>query len=60
MMETGGRADAFDASAFSDGADASEWAEPALAWAVSTGVLAGSADGADGIELRPAEAVTRA
>ena len=53
-------AGAYDGSAFSDSGDASEWAEPALAWAVKTGVLGGSDDGSGGTELRPTAAITRA
>ena len=53
-------AGAYDGSAFSDGGDASGWAEPALAWAVKTGVLGGSDDGSGGTELRPTAAITRA
>lgn len=53
-------AGAFDPSAFSDGGEASEWAEPALAWAMASGVLQGSDDGDGGVELRPGAAVTRA
>ena len=40
---------------FSDGAEAAAWAEPALAWAVETGVLKGFPDGT----LRPADQVSR-
>ena len=53
-------AGAYDGSAFSDGGDASGWAEPALAWAVKTGVLGGSDDGSGGTELRPTASITRA
>ena len=53
-------AGAYDPAAFSDGADASGWAHPALAWAVASGILEGSDDGTGGKELRPTAAITRA
>lgn len=53
-------AGAYDPAAFSDGSDASGWAHPALAWAVTSGILEGSDDGTGGKELRPTAAITRA
>lgn len=52
-------AGAYGPAAFSDGTDASEWAHPALAWAVAAGILEGSDDGTGGKELRPTASITR-